>query len=108
MSEEFNETEMKIAPSLSIYPQDCDMLYSLDDETAGKIIKAAIGYYFAGEIPDLVGADFAIFSCFKKSIDISNSKYTELCLSKSRAAKRMHEIQKEQAEKAKKYDEMQG
>ena len=63
-------------------------LSKLDDEIAGKLIKAICEYQATGEMTSDDGVVMAIFAGWKSQIDTNNEIYEETCRQRSEAGKK--------------------
>lgn len=57
-------------PALNVYQDAAVLLNDLDDEGAGKVIKAGVSYFYTGEFPEnLSAAENLVFNRLREGLD---------------------------------------
>lgn len=81
-----------LPPALNIYQESALLLADLDDNDAGQILKAAVTYFFTGELPDdLSSVLYAVFNRIREGLDYSLATWQKRSKAGSTAAnKRWH------------------
>lgn len=83
------ENDRKIPPALNIYTDGCELLFQLEPVEIGNVIKAAIIYYFTGELPEnLSRPEALVFTTLKGGIDRSFKSYSDRCAKNKDAAEK--------------------
>lgn len=63
-----------------LYTQSLKMLSYLNDDQAGRVIKAAVGYFLTGELPELEDqAERMVCESLRDNVDRSLERYREIC-----------------------------
>ena len=72
--------ERKLPPAMNLYKESCELLLELEPEEAGKVIQAAILYFFDGEVPDdLEKVEYMVFRVIRQGVDYSAETWRQRC-----------------------------
>lgn len=100
-----DEKEFK-SKAFLLYTDDEDFFKDLDDDEAGKLIKALFRYFNRGEVPELPKLVKMPFNVIKKNIDRDSRKYIDDLKGKSDRRKEQWRQRKEKERLAEEYMQM--
>lgn len=100
-----DEKEFK-SKAFLLYTDDEDFFKDLDDDEAGKLIKALFRYFNRGEVPELPKLVKMPFNVIKKNIDRDSQKYIDDLKGKSDRRKEQWRQRKEKERLAEEYMQM--
>ena len=79
-------------PALNIYQDVAVLLNDLNDEDAGRVIKAGVMYFYTGELPEtLSAAESLVFNRLREGLDYASETWNNRRTQAAEAArKRWH------------------